>query len=99
MEVALKSPDLAFLDGSTAESHLPIRVIQAARRRYNIIKAMPKPEIMPLWKSLDYRTEPSRGKGYCSISVIEDWRMELCSDQQQKQPTVHILSIRGASND
>lgn len=98
MRTVLTSPELAFLDGDAVGTDLPIRVIQAARRKLNIINAMPKSNQMERWQSLDYRPEPAKGPGHCSIRVLDGWRMELCSDREKEPPTMHVVSIQGVSN-
>jgi plasmid maintenance system killer protein len=99
MKVEIDNPNLAFLRGDATGTSVPVRVIQAARRRLALIYAVPSRNEMSCWKSLDYKSEASRGEGYCSISVLDGWRMKLRSHQGREQDAISIVAVEETPND
>lgn len=100
MEIEITAPHLAFLEGDTVLANdIPIRVIRAARLRLGLIKAVPKPEQMHNWKSLDYKNAALDGSSNkYSVSVIENWRMDLYNDPERKQPGLTVIELRRSSD-
>lgn len=94
MIIEIEGPNLAFLIGELKLPHdVPISVVRAARLKLNIIKAVPKPEYMSNWKSLDFKTQ-NESNTECSISISEDWRMDLCSDSNKEPPLITVKDLR-----
>lgn len=78
MKISVADPDLDFLTGGAPPSKFPVRVVRAARRKYDLLRAVPQFDQVPLWKSFDYRAE---GRESGSVSVLEDWRFDLRGEQ------------------
>lgn len=100
MEIEITAPYLTFLEDNTVFANdIPIRVIRAARLCLGLIKAVPKPEQMHNWKSLDYKNAASDGSSNkYSVSVIENWRMDLYNDPERKQPGLTVVGLRRSSD-
>lgn len=90
MEIFVADSRLDFLTDASnvVTSSLPIRVMQASYRKYDLLRALPLFTDVPRWKCLDYDVvDDSQG----SIRVIDDWRMGLRSEnanQERKQVTI-----------
>jgi hypothetical protein len=91
MEITISNPELGFLRGDAAadRSLVPIRVIKAARLKLQLIAAMPRPDYLDKWKSLDCK---SSGENY-SVSIVENWRMDLSADQSKELPQIKVLGL------
>lgn len=100
MEIDISAPDLGFLEGGIVTgNHLPVKVMRAARLRLQLIKAIPEPDQMKQWKSLDCVCISTKGKHEkYSISVTGDWRMYLHNNSNISSPGVTIIGLEELAN-
>ena len=100
MEIDIAASDLGFLKGDIATgSHLPVKVMRAARLRLQLIKAIPEPDQMKQWKSLDYKSVFTKEKyEKYSISVIGGWRMYLHNNSNISSPGVTVIGLEEVPN-
>ena len=101
MEIDIAAPDLGFLEGDIATgNNLPVKVMRAARLRLQLIKAIPEPDQMKQWKSLDYKCISIKDKHEkYSISVIGGWKMYLHNNSNISSPGVTIIGLEELPND
>ena len=100
MEIDISAPDLGFLEGGIAVGNcFPIKVMRAARTRLQLLKAIPEPDQMRQWKSLDCKCISTKDEHEeYSISVTGGWRMYLQNNSKNSSPGVTIIGLKELSN-
>lgn len=99
MKLIIGNSDLEFLEniGHLTETKLPVSVMHAAFIKTDLLKAIPCFPDLKKWKSLKF---VSKDKNSGSISLIDDWRMDLRSTEgNEEQREVTLIKIRGHSNE
>jgi hypothetical protein len=98
MKVTITNAELEFLcGGEVLAARFPIKVIQAAKRRHDLLRAVPLFHQIPAWKS--FRYEPN-GPTAGSIAVTGNWRMDIRGEEANgPKDQVSITAVRKISDD
>lgn len=92
MKIEITDSELSFLEnGATCETDVPIRIIKEARIKVNLMKAMPRLELMSKWRSLNFIGEHNRA-GY--VLLDGGWQIDLRSIPDDEPQKIKVVAIR-----
>ena len=93
MKVTIVGTDLDFLDGGElVTTRFPIKVMVAATRRVDLLRALPRYDQIPRWKAFRYESVDLNAG---SIAVVDSWRMDVRGPNDNEEPTdISVLRIR-----
>lgn len=94
MDVEFEDSRLALVEtGQAAETHLPVNVIQSARRKLSVLRAAPDERTLRNWKSLHYEKLQGNRSEQRSIRLNDKWRLVFRLDDQCSPQKVIVVSI------